>query len=325
MFRNAWHQIRNSLQHVSAPAGDAPFLPELTLNALNQFRQYQGLLGLNLRTPSGSLLAGQHRSRHQGRGMELSEIRNYQPGDDIRLMDWKVTARTRRPHTKVFLEERERPVHLIVDLSQSMLFGSIRSKAEQAANAAATLGWALTHQGDRCGGLVFNGHQSRLFRPKARQKGLLPLLQHCCHLGQQLQLSGQASEAGRMNQLLRQLSSQPGHGALVIVISDFWSLNLQDNSILCQISRNHTLVALQVHDPLEHRLPPSSCFLTDGEQDYFYDGLKNSEQVRYRHSFEQHQEALRQCLNKARAHLIPLSTHESAPDKLKQFFAKASR
>ncbi len=325
MLQFAWQQIRKSLQS-SSPLQDAsPFLPELNLEQLSRLQEHKNLLGLTLRSPTGSTLAGQHRSRQQGRGMELSEIRNYQPGDDIRLMDWKVTARTRRPHTKVFMEERERPVHLVVDLSASMLFGSARSKAEQAANAAATLGWALTYQGDRCGGLVFNGETTRLIKPKARNKGLLPLLKSSCDLGMQITEDASRSRAGRMNQALRQLAGQPGHGSLIIIISDFWSLDLEDASALSQLSRNHTLVAIQITDPLERELPSGSCFLTDGKQDYYYDGTRPAEQQRYSREFDLHQEALKQSVQKARGHFISLSTQERPADKLKQFFAKGSR
>ncbi|WP_051206427.1 DUF58 domain-containing protein [Oceanospirillum maris] len=325
MFQSAWQQIRKSIQPTLSLDTSAPFLPELNLEHLSRLQEHKGLIGPNLRSPTGSTLAGQHRSRQQGRGMELSEIRNYQPGDDIRLMDWKVTARTRRPHTKVFLEERERPVHLIVDLSASMLFGSLRSKAEQAANIAATLGWAFSDQGDRCGGMVFNGQENRLIKPKARHKGLLPLLKSSCDLGQTITKASSRSPSGRMNQILRQMAAQKGHGSLVILISDFWSLDLSDHAALSQISRNHNLVAIHVTDPLEKELPGTSCFLTDGEQDFYYDGTRTDEQKRYRNEFNLHQEALKQSIQKARGHFIPLSTQELPADKLKQFFSKAIR
>jgi len=325
MLQSAWQQIRKSLRPEAPQEGRVPFLPELNLEQLSRLQEHKSLLGLNLRSPTGSTLAGQHRSRQQGRGMELSEIRNYQPGDDIRLMDWKVTARTRRPHTKVFMEERERPAHLVVDLSASMLFGSQRSKAEQAANIAATLGWALSYQGDRCGGLVFNGEEARLIKPKARHKGLLPLLKSSCDLGRNITYAKSRSQTGRMNQVLRQIAIQPGHGSLIVLISDFWSLDLSDLSILTQLSRSHTLVAIQVSDILEQELPMGSCFLTDGNQDFYYDGTKPVEQQRYRKEFDLHREALRQTIHKARGHFISLSTHEKPTDKLKQFFAKGSR
>ncbi|WP_086481426.1 DUF58 domain-containing protein [Oceanospirillum sanctuarii] len=325
MLQSAWQQIRKSLQPEHQLQGSAPFLPELRLDQLTLLQEHKNLLGLNLRSPTGSTLAGQHRSRQQGRGMELSEIRNYQPGDDIRLMDWKVTARTRRPHTKVFMEERERPVHLVVDLSASMLFGSDRSKAEQAANTAAILGWALSYQGDRCGGLVFNGHETRLIKPKARHKGLLPLLKSSCDLGQQITDKASRAKPGRMNQVLRQIAAQPGHGSLIVLISDFWSLDLEEASALSQLSRNHNLVAVQISDPLERELPGGSCFLTDGKQDYYYDGTRSEEQERYRKEFDLHQAALKQRVQKARGHFISLSTQEKPADKLKQFFAKGSR
>lgn len=346
MFKSAWQQLSPNFKklsfkspgfkslafkglsfknHYFKSAGSAleadQFLPELNLQHLLSWQKYRSALGSHLKTPTSSTLAGQHRSRIQGRGMELSEIRNYQPGDDIRLMDWKVTARTRKPHTKVFLEEKERPVHLVIDLSSSMLFGSQRSKAEQAANIASTLGWSLTAQGDRCGGLIFNGQDHRLIRPKARQKGLLPLLQNLCQFGQQLSSEQVQAEPGRMNQILQQMIAQPGHGSLVVVISDFWSLDLEDYGILRQISRRHNLLAIQVSDPLEYELPPGPCYLTDGYQQQFFDGDKTQDKKDYRRSFDQHQQALQQIMLKTGGQFISLSTTEHPADKLEHYFS----
>ncbi len=360
MLKQTWHKLSSRLIPQPLAVEDSEFLPELNLQQLISWQRYQSALGSHLKTPSRSSLAGQHRSRIQGRGMELSEIRNYQPGDDIRLMDWKVTARTRKPHTKVFLEEKERPVHLIVDMSNSMLFGSERSKAEQAANVAATLGWSCLSQGDRCGGLVFNGGNHQLIRPKARQKGLLPLLQTLCQYGKALDSDKKSMDSalradtgitgtikniktgeniqtrkniktkenretsaqpGRMNQVLQQMAAQPGHGNLMVLISDFWSLDLTDFSVLRQISKRHNLLAIQVSDPLEYELPDGPCYLTDGRQQIFFDGDKQQDQNRYRQGYDQRQQALQQALLKTGGQLISLSTKEHPADVLKQYFA----
>lgn len=316
-----------ALLPVSKPAklSEAPFLPEMNLNALSRFRQQRRPKKRQRSTPVNSSRAGQHHSRQQGRGMELSEIRNYLPGDDIRLMDWKVTARTRRPHTKVFLEERERPVHLVLDLSASMLLGSRRSKAEQALNIAATLGWAFVDQGDRCGGLLFNGRHRHLIRPKAQQKGLWPILKTGCDLGHQLPQEYSRSLPGRMNTVLHQIGSQPGHGHLIILISDFRSLDLTDLSALSRITRHHTLVAISVSDPLEQELPAGPCILTDGHQDHFYDGSHSGDRARYRRKFDQHQQALQQSLHNVRGHFISCSTQDNPADKLKPFITEGIR
>ncbi|MBB1485330.1 DUF58 domain-containing protein [Oceanospirillum sediminis] len=294
-------------------------LPELTLEHLLGWQRYKGALKSKLHTPTSSVLAGQHRSRVQGKGMELSEIRNYQPGDDIRLMDWKVTARTRKPHTKVFMEEKERPVQLVLDLSYSMLFGSQRSKAEQAANVAATIGWALSHQGDRCGGLIFNGKKQYLIRPGARKKGLLPLLKQSCDLSTDLITEHSASAPGRMNQVLKQISL-PGHGQLIILISDFWSLDITDNQLLSRLSKKHNVLAVLITDPMESELPPGPCYLHDKQKSFFFDGSLTDDRTRYKKQAEQRQQALKQFFMQNKSHFITLSTEENPPDKLQQCF-----
>ena len=107
------------------------------------------------------MLAGGHRSRFRGRGMDFDQVRIYQPGDDVRTIDWRVTARTQTPHTKIFIEERERPVLIIGDLRSGMFFGSQRLKSVIACEVSAALAWAGLAANDRAGGLIF-GPQAQL-------------------------------------------------------------------------------------------------------------------------------------------------------------------
>ena len=114
-----------------------------------------------------SVLAGPNKSNFRGRGIDFEEVRGYQPGDDIRTIDWRVTARTGSAHTKLFREERERPVLLVVDQRNSMFFGSQHCfKSVLAAQLASLLAWSALNNGDRVGGLVFNDNQHREFRPR---------------------------------------------------------------------------------------------------------------------------------------------------------------
>lgn len=319
MWKSFWKKPVAS-QHGSSEPPQPVLLPELTLNALLGWQKYQNALGSRLRVRSSSTLAGQHRSSIQGKGIELSEIRNYQPGDDIRLMDWKVTARTRKPHTRVFLEEKERPVQLVLDLSASMLFGSVRSKAEQAANTAATLGWSFTHQGDRCGGIIFNGEQHRLIKPGARKKGLLPFLKQSCDLSEAIVTPHGPSTPGRMNQLLEHLMAQPGHGHLIILISDFWSLDLENCKVLSELSRKHHLLAIHITDQLEYELPEGPCYINQGNQSLFFDGSQFADRKRYRQQAENRCQALESLFRKNRGHWLALTTEENPPERLMQYF-----
>ena len=114
-----------------------------------------------------SLLSGRHRSRLRGRGLDFDEVRNYVAGDDVRNIDWKVTARVGVPHSKVFTEERERPVLLIVDQSSSMFFGSRRYlKSVVAAHVTSLAAWRTLEVGDRLGGIVFNDQDLEYVPPK---------------------------------------------------------------------------------------------------------------------------------------------------------------
>ena len=130
---------------------------------LDHLRRLEGAArGLSFmpRQPSASVLNGRHASRLRGRGLNFEEMRNYLPGDDIRSIDWKATARTGEPHVRVFTEERDRPALLVVDQRMSMFFGTqLNMKSVTAAEAAAIVGFRILAQGDRVGGIVFDDQQ----------------------------------------------------------------------------------------------------------------------------------------------------------------------
>ncbi len=116
--------------------------------------------------------AGNRQSRFRGRGIDFQESRNYQPGDDIRTMDWRVTARTGRPHTKVFQEERERPIIIVIDCNPSMFFGTrVAFKAVIAARLAALIAWAAIRNGDRIGAVSVWPRRSPRCRASGRTQG----------------------------------------------------------------------------------------------------------------------------------------------------------
>ena len=126
----------------------------LTVDELLALRRDALGLDLTSRYRVSSTLAGGYRSKFRGRGMDFDEVRTYQPGDDIRNIDWRVTARTGKPHTKLFKEERERPVFLLIDQSKHLFFGSRNAlKSVVAARAASLLVWASINAGSRIGGI----------------------------------------------------------------------------------------------------------------------------------------------------------------------------
>ncbi len=260
--------------------------------------------------PRGRVLAtrtGGHVSRFRGRGMEFDESRIYQPGDDPRNMDWRVTARAGKPHVKLFREERERPVWLLVDQGPSMRFGTrVAFKSVVAARAAALLGWAAVDRADRLGGLVFDEHRHLERRPAARGGGLLPLLDRLATPPPETP-GGYGSLAEAAEHLVRLVRP----GSLVAIISDYAGIRLDDSRWLAQLAAGSELLLLSVHDPLEDAAPPAGQYpVADGPRR----GLLDLRGARARIAYERHcqgrVETLERLATRFHAHLLRLATHE---------------
>lgn len=250
---------------------------ELSINELIRYQSKGSLIHLGARKNIHSKMSGNYLARSKGRGMEFDEVRHYQNGDDIRAIDWRVTAKTGKTHTKLFKEEVERPVLIATDLTQTMMFGSqLLFKSVQASHLAALLAWHARERGDRVGGLVFSNQQHQEIKPRSRQQGVLHYLHSLCatHEDALKQAQQKTTEGSQLSThvfsescaRLRQLAKP---GSLVYLITD--GFHIDDESIrhLSQISRHCELVIALISDPLEHSLPESSqrinVAITNGE------------------------------------------------------------
>ncbi|EXJ15351.1 DUF58 domain-containing protein [Imhoffiella purpurea] len=263
-------------------------------------------------SPRGRVLAtrsGGHLSRFRGRGMEFDESRQYQPGDDPRNMDWRVTARAGVPHVKLFREERERPVWLLVDQGPGMRFGTrVAFKSVIAAQAAALLGWAASDRGDRVGGLVFDESSRLERRPAARGTGLLPLLDR---LAADADAEAMASPGGHAS-----LAEAAGHlvrlvrpGSLVVVISDFADLDEEGTRWATQITAGSELILVHVQDVIESSVPPPGRYPVWTERERGVLDLTSAAVRRaYEAHFNRHHELMEGLARRERAHLIRLTT-----------------
>ena len=226
----------------------------LDLPQLLQYQHHTYLLDLAPKQVIQSKLAGSYLARSKGRGMEFDEVRHYQPGDDVRTIDWRVTARTGKVHTKLFREEKERPVFVLTDLSPAMHFGSVLlTKAVQAAHLAALVGWHAKNRGDKFGGILFNGSQIRELKPASRSVAVLRYLQQLLELG--APATAAATTQHSLSDAVAQLRRLVRPGSLVYIISDFSAL---DANVLhhLQSMRQHNEIRLcQILDPLEQQLP----------------------------------------------------------------------
>ncbi len=205
------------------------------------------------RTVARAALAGQRASNIKGRGMEFAEVRHYQSGDDVRTIDWRVTARTGKAHTKLFVEERERPVLILLDLSHSLYFGSsLMLQAVQAAHLAATLGWSAIGNSDRLGALIASEQQHIELKPRSRQTAMLALISAIEKLHQQ-QLSGLTQQQNEPEHLLRacqRLRRIAKPGSLIWIISDGANFTPQCLAPLSELKRHCDMGAFLISDPL---------------------------------------------------------------------------
>ncbi|VAW44150.1 hypothetical protein PA3071 [hydrothermal vent metagenome] len=199
--------------------------------------------------------SGNHHALRKGRGMTFSEVRQYQAGDDIRHIDWRVTARTQKPHTKVFIEEHERPVIVVTEQTPALFFGSqTRLKINQALNISAILSWVALSQNERVGGLSFNHHHHQWVAPKRSQATLLTNLQKAIQLQLAIQNPG-ASNPMYWQNTLKKLNQVVKPGSKVFLVGDLLQLSQTSRGYLQKLRRHNDIVALHIVDPLEKTLP----------------------------------------------------------------------
>ena len=224
-------------------------------------------------TPRGrvrTLHAGAYASAFRGRGMEFDETRQYQPGDDVRAIDWRVTARTGRVHTKLFHEERERPVLMLVDQRPHMRFGTRDAfKSVVAARAAATVAWAARDRGDRVGGLILGDGPLRrgLHAPQRSRARLLHLLSALSDATASHERAGTGNELPPhpLADALALLARTSRPGTLLWIISDFADLEDEAARQLSRLARRCQVACVLVHDALEAALPSSDAYrVSDG-------------------------------------------------------------
>jgi uncharacterized protein (DUF58 family) len=267
-------------------------------------RRAEGLR-LTAREPTRSVLAGGHRSPFRGRGMDYQESRHYQPGDDIRNMDWRITARAGRPLVKLYAEERERPVVVLVDLSPSMFFGTRGAfKSVAAARLAALIGWAAIARGDRIGALIFNGGHREL-QPAGGRRAVMRLIRDLALVGDvEAGRAATAASAGGLTAALARLRRVVRPGSLVFVISDFHSGDADSERHLGQLRRHSEVVACQIADALELAPPPPGRYgIGDGRRIGVLDVRPNLARQRYADYFARHHAAVAAM---TKAHGIPL-------------------
>jgi uncharacterized protein (DUF58 family) len=218
--------------------------------------------------PVHSLLFGRRASRVRGRGLDFEDLRAYVPGDDVRRIDWHVTARMPKPYVRVYTEERDRPTMLLIDQRINMFFGSqISMKSVIAAEIAALIAWRVYQQGDRIGAMVFNDTTTDEIRMHRSRATVLEILEQTVKMNHQLRADlNIKSNSKRLNQVIESAARICKHDALILIAGDFEGADDTTRDLLIHLSRSNDVVCFLTYDPLAVKLPPAEqLVVSDGE------------------------------------------------------------
>jgi len=258
-----------------------------------------------------SLQTGAYVSHFRGRGMEFDESRPYQPGDDPRSIDWRVTARSTTAYTKLFREERERPVLVCVDLRSNMHFATRGCfKSVNASRAAALLAWAAHHRGDRLGGLIFGDTTHRELKPRLGRRAALRFV-HQLAEHKDWTSRGIAEGVEPLTQAMLALRHVVRPGSLVVVISDFIGFNRAAQSYLSGVARHNEVLAVFMNDPLERKLPPPGRYrIVSPDDELAIDTYAAAARRDYENEFVERSHELEAFCHRYGVHLLPMSTDD---------------
>lgn len=289
------------------------------LDQLSALREQARGLPLHARLVAASALAGRHETRLRGRGLSFEELRPYWPGDDARLIDWKVTARLRRPFLRLYSEERDQPVLLLIDQRMNQFFGSRRTtKSVLAAEAAALFGWAALERHDRVGALLFNDETLEALRPARGNRAFLHLLGRLCEFNQQLHARHRGDNPSGLNAALHRARKLASKDHLLILISDFNGLNTETHDLLAALRRHNDLLLCWTQDPLLIELPSGGELLaSDGDLQMRLNLDSGSLRQTLQRLHQQRQQQILDWPAGLGIPVLPLSAAEPAADQLR--------
>jgi uncharacterized protein (DUF58 family) len=294
----------------------------VTRDELIDLQRHAGKIGLQHTRSARAQLVGSHLSRFRGRGMDYQESRAYQAGDDIRSMDWRVTARTGRPHVKLYQEERERPVVLFLDLNPGMFFGSRGMlKSVVAARAAALVAWAAAAHGDRIGAMLFNGAHHDL-QPRGGKHGVLRLIRQLVeHTDPRVGINAPVHADG-LNAALGRLRRVSRPGSLIVLLGDYYGIDEDSSKHLMRLRQHSDLVAFQIVDALEEAPPIAARYhVSAGAMQGILDTRSDAARRAYQDYFSRHHQALAAIMRRHAIPLLRLSTEDDIAGALRRHFA----
>ena len=275
---------------------------------------------IKTRRLSANIFAGQYHSAFKGRGMAFSEVREYQFGDDVRDIDWNVTARFNRPYVKVFEEERELTVMLLIDVSGSLDFGTeVQTKCDMVAEIAATLAFSAIQNNDKIGVIFFSDKIEKYIPPKKGRKHIIYIIREMLDFKPE-------SRKTDIKQALEFLTSVSKRRCTAFILSDFYVRQDFEQTLIIG-NRKHDIVAIQVYDRRAKELPDVGLMkVVDSEtgfEQYIDTGSKKL-RMAYSRYWNNRQQSLRETFSKSNVDHISISTGEDYVKSLMILFKKRS-
>jgi uncharacterized protein (DUF58 family) len=265
-------------------------------------------------------LYGNKRSTIKGRGIDFDEVREYQPGDDIRSIDWRVSARTQKIYTKIYKEEKERPILLGVDLGFSMRFASQKAfKSIIAAHFATLISWLPFKNKDRIGAIVFTGDKHLEVRPQGGKQGVQKLIKTLVLMHQNQIKQHFKQDLITTLQRLHKISLP---GSLVMLISDFQNFNQQSQDLCHLIAKRNDLVFVFIYDKIEKKSPKANHYLiSDGENISTLDTRIKKNKKNYENQFSIRFQKVQDFAKKVKAPFLAINTTDNLSDRIYETFA----
>lgn len=287
----------------------------ITSNILQKVKKFH----FKTRKLSNELFLGHYKSAFKGRGIEFSEVREYEPGDDYRAIDWNVSARFGKPYIKIFHEEREIVVILLVDISGSQFFGSTtKLKRELLAEVVGILAFVAVRANDKVGAILYSSAVEKFIPPK---KGSA----HVWGLIREVLAHSPASKGTDMRPALRFLNRVFKRRAVVFVISDFLDGGYYQDLKLC--AKRHDLTLIEISDPREHLLPKIGLIAVEDPESKtsgFIDTNSHQFEEDFRRYVLRRKKILREIVNIEGIDLVEISTAQSVIKALTRFFYQRS-
>jgi len=277
--------------------------------------------------PVTSILSGRYGSRLRGRGLNFEEVRRYQQGDDVRTIDWKITARTRSPHVRVYTEEKDRPVLAVIDQRINMFFGTrTRFKSVTAAEIGAIAAWRAVDVGDRIGAIVFGDGEMSDVVPRNSRQNVMSILAEIIRFNHRLRAdSDRQADPSMLNRALQRALQMAHHDALIVLVSDFFGIDEQSEKLITRLAAHNDVLALYPFDPMREAPPLRNVPVGDGRHEMEIDFSHQSTRTRVLDDYRDEQARITGFLRRLSAPMLMIDNEHDVSDQLRTYLGVSPR